>query len=208
MSREFKIDKDFYIEGEIIFNKDEFIIEPGLTVLVGCNGSGKTSLLNGIKETLENENIEFIYFDNRTQGDDRAVSHAGFIGDFDFLASAVMSSEGENIMLNLGKTVEKIGKKLRNNLSEFWILMDAVDSGFSIDGILDLKNVFNLILNDNRNTDIYIVAAANCYELANNESCFDVTNCEYISFKDYDEYKQFIINSRKLKDIRYKKTKE
>ena len=48
----------------------------------------------------------------------------------------------------------------------------------------------------------YIVVSANEYEMANNENCLDVCKGKYIKFKDYDEYKEFILESRKIKDSR------
>ena len=40
-------------------------------------------------------------------------------------------------------------------------------------------------------------------EFANGEQCFDVYNCKYRTFKDYDEYSKFICASREIKDKRY-----
>ena len=44
MSRIFKLNKDPYDTCEILFKKKEVEIMPGVTVLVGCNGTGKTTL--------------------------------------------------------------------------------------------------------------------------------------------------------------------
>ena len=57
------------------------------------------------------------------------------------------------------------------------------------------------------NKDLYIIVSANSYEMANNENCFDVMEGKYINFTDYNDYKKFIINSRKKKDIRKIKSK-
>ena len=102
MSREFKIEKDYYCRKETIFKKDKFTIEPNLTVLVGSNGSGKTTMITSIKHQLEENNIKFIYFDNLSQGGGTAISAAGFRGDNNLMASLLISSEGENILSNIG----------------------------------------------------------------------------------------------------------
>ena len=43
MRKAFKIPKDPCREGDILYKKSSITIEPGLTVLVGCNGCGKTT---------------------------------------------------------------------------------------------------------------------------------------------------------------------
>ena len=60
---------------------------------------------------------------------------------------------------------------------------------------MELKRV--TVIDDCKNTDVYIIVAANTYELARNEKCFDVVNGKYISFKDYEEYRKFILSGKK-----------
>lgn len=93
---------------------------------------------------------------------------------------------------------------------ERWFLIDAADSGYSIDNVIDLKRLLNLIQTDccALNKECYIVISANEYELASGEKCFDVNSGKYITFSDYEEYKKFILKSRKLKDRRYSKIEE
>lgn len=206
--RTFKVEKDYFDEGFNLFKKSNIKIEPGLTVLVGCNGTGKTTLLNHIKSELRNNHIIYLSFDNLFDGGSNARASAGFRGDMAWLATATLSSEGENIMMNIGNMAQKIGNTIRkhSDADEIWILLDAVDSGLSVDNIIDIKDLFNLIIEDTKktNTDVYIVISANEYELARNEQCFDVYNSEYITFKDYEDYRKFIIRRRRIKDKRYK----
>lgn len=210
MERKFKLIKDYYDDGDI-YNKSSITILDGLTVLVGCNGTGKSTLIQQIKDSLEKEKTPYISYDNLHDGGYNARSKAGFYGDFNFLASTLQSSEGENIMLNIGKFATSIGnfvkKQVDKKSTEIWILLDAFDSGFSIDNIIDVKrNLFDTILEDCKSKGIttYIVVAANSYELANGEQCFDVYRGKYIKFKDYEDYKKFILESGKLKYNRYK----
>ena len=53
--------------------------------------------------------------------------------------------------------------------------------------------------------ELYLVISANEYELARKESCFDVNKGKYITFKDYEDYRSFILNSRAFKENRIKK---
>lgn len=204
----FEIIRDYYEEKEYIYNKKNIEFEEGLTVLVGCNGSGKSTLLHQIKYLCKKENISCYYFDNLTEGGSNAREKAGFYGDVDFLAKSLCSSEGENINLNITNCASKIGNFVRKNKNskKLFILMDAVDSGLSIDYVIELKeDLFKVILQDTliKGIETYIIISANEYEMARNEKCFLVPDMKYKTFKDYDEYRDFIIESRNKKNKRY-----
>ena len=204
----FEIIRDYYNEKEYIYNKKNIELEEGLTVLVGCNGSGKSTLLRQIKDLCKKQDIPYYYFDNLTEGGSNAREKAGFYGDTMFLAQSLCSSEGENINLNMTNCANKIGKFVRNNKSakKIFILLDAIDSGLSIDYIIELKkDLFNTILSDasKKGIETYIIISANEYEMARNEKCFLIPNMTYKTFKNYDEYRDFIIESRNKKNKRY-----
>jgi len=219
MSRKFSLIKDPHVEGENVFKKDCITIKDGVTVLVGCNGIGKTSLIKEIKRELKKEEIPFVLFDNLNDGGSNARSASCFRGDFSFLAESMCSSEGENIVLNIMHIAKNLKRFIETGISkdflpenekvvnnERWILFDAVDSGLSIDNIIDLKEgLFKTILENSYRKDIYIIVSANEYEMANGEKCFDVYNGEYINFDNYEEYRKMIIESRDIKDKRNNK---
>ena len=230
MGRKFKIEKDYYDEGVVLYKKSTITLRPGVTVLVGCNGTGKTTLMKSIKSQLKKENVPCIYFDNLHDGGRNAISGAAFFEDFGFVATAMCSSEGENIVMNLGTVASRIGEFIRTGQDngkdakldrvfarllsheeeeekeipdERWILLDAVDSGLSIDNVLDVKEyLFKTILEDYQEGEVYIIVSANAYEMARGEQCFDVYNGKYVKFSDYEEYREFVLNSRKRKDER------
>lgn len=228
----FKIPKDPCREGDILYKKSPITIEPGLTVLVGCNGCGKTTFLNLIQEDLKRKKIPVIFFNNLLDGGSNAISSAAFHNDFSFVATAATSSEGENIMMNIGRMASNLrpfvqtGKAVskRNNLTnafamaggnsagseenpiskERWLLFDAIDSGLSVDNVVEIKkHLFDVVLSDAGDCDIYILVSCNEYELARGENCFDVRNGKYIRFVDYEEYRNFILKSAKEKETRY-----
>lgn len=231
MSRKFKVDKNYYEEDVVLYKKSTITLHPGVTVLVGCNGTGKTTLLKQIKCQLEKEKIPCISFDNLHDGGSKAISGAAFFEDFGFMATAMCSSEGENIVMNLGTLASRIGGFIRTGQdngreskldrafarllsneeeeekeipNERWIMLDAVDSGLSIDNVLDVKEyLFKTILEDYQEGEVYIIVSANSYEMARGEQCFDVYNGKYVTFSDYEEYRNFILDSRKHKDERY-----
>lgn len=233
MSRKFKLWKDPCDCGYDLWKRRTIEIENGVTVLVGCNGIGKTTLLNNIESSLKKDKIPVIHFDNFSDGGQNACSEKAFMEDFSFVAESVCSSEGENIVMNLCDFVGKLGNFVETGIdrtkynpfteifkkdldenndklsNERWILFDAVDSGLSIDNIIDLKEgVFKTIVEHKQDKKIYIIVSANEYEMANGEQCFDVYNGKYITFKDYEDYRSMILESKKWKEERIKARKD
>lgn len=205
MSRKFKLIKKYYDDDYDLYKKRSITINEGVTVLVGCNGIGKTTLLYQIKDQLKKDGIPFVSFDNLHEGGSKAVSAAGFYGDFGFMGNLMTSSEGEGIVLGLSKLASTLRTFIQTGESqterdrfsrsfakalwgdeaeekkkipnERWILLDAVDSGLSVDNVVDLKEcLFKTILEDDFDGFIYIVVSANEYELCRGENCFDVYN--------------------------------
>ena len=110
MSRIIKTWRDPYDAGFSTCRKKQIEIQQGLTVLVGCNGSGKTTLLHNIKSELKKEDIPVFYYDNEKDGGNNSISESIFYGNLSFTATALCSSEGENISLNLSKIASKLRK--------------------------------------------------------------------------------------------------
>lgn len=224
--------RDPYGEGFNTTRRKEIELKKGLTVLVGCNGSGKTTLLRNIEEVCKEEKIPVVDYDSR-EDEKSFKGEASLNSRFDLIAASMASSEGENINIMLGNLASKLGRFIHTGESikksdklakafrlasgldeekkeiesnERFILMDAVDSGFSIDNIIDLKQyLFKTMIEDaeKHNIDLYIIISANSYELANGEQCFDVMEGQYITFKDYEAYKKFILRTAEKKKKRY-----
>ena len=205
--REFKIIKDPNECGNLYY-KSSISFEPGVTVLIGCNGCGKTSLIRQIKHRLEKEDIPYVSYDNLHDGGANARSKAGFYGDLNFLAGSLCSSEGENIVMNMGNIAQQMSSLVRKKpeAQELWFLLDAVDSGLSIDNVVDLKEyLFKTVFEHNKGKDIYIIVSANAYEMCRGEKCFDTYLGKYVDIKSYDEYREFILKSRERKEKREEK---
>lgn len=230
MSRKIMLWKDPYDTGVSLFKRNTVKLNPGVTVLVGCNGIGKTTFMKNIQDNLKKNNIPVMRFDNLTEGGSNSRAESCAAGDFEFMAASMSSSEGENIVLNTIRFAGKIGEFIKTGTynsrakklakafaagldrnteeetvvsNERWILLDAVDSGLSVDNIVDLKEaLFKTILEYTDDKEIYIIVSANEYEMANGEACFDVCHGEYLTFKNYEEYRQFILDSRKWKEER------
>lgn len=224
--------RDPYDEGFSTCRLRQVTIKSGFTVLVGCNGAGKSTLLRNIKSELKKEDIPCHLFDNLHNGGANSRSINAFEENWEFVATSMCSSEGENINMNIGGLAKKLkefmvtgrisdrfsrigdafarvsGKKEYETpqTNERWLLLDAIDSGFSIDNVIETKDFFKMVINDfaDHGYELYIVVSANEYELANGEDCFDVMNGKYVQFKNYDDFKKFIMKSREKKDKRYK----
>ena len=226
--------RDPYDEGFSTCRRKEVEFKPGLTVLVGCNGSGKSTMLKNIKEELHKKKIPMFFYNNEHDGGSNSIEESLFLGNINFAATAWTSSEGENISLNLSKIASawrnfiltgevndwsaKVTKSFRKacEIDEIddkkitskkrFILLDAMDSGYSIDNVIEMKSLFDLVLEDSEKMgmETYIIVSSNEYELACNTDCFDVTEGKYINFSSYEDFKKFILHTRQKKDKRYK----
>lgn len=103
---------------------------------------------------------------------------------------------------------EEKEKKQVSPINERWILLDACDSGLSIDNVLDIKKHLFQPLLAAENYDVYIIVAANEFEMVNGEKCISLPSCEKKKFRNYEKYKEEILNSRKMKEERYRNTEE
>lgn len=227
MARKFKLWDDPYDTEYGLWKKKTLTIQPGVTVLAGCNGIGKTTLLHNLESDLKKKNIPVITFDNLHDGGQVSIGEALFNDNIELAATSMCSSEGENIVINMLEFSENLGnfirtgkvKPKRNPFAEIfkdkktepeevpnerWVLLDAVDSGLSIDNIVELKKLFDLVLETKGDTEVYILVSANEYEMANGEQCLDVYHGKYVTFKDYEDYRKLILDSRKWKDERRK----
>lgn len=206
--RTIKVWQDPFGTGLQPTKKKSIKFESGITVIVGCNGAGKTTLLANVRDELEGNRIPFIYYDNLTHGGDHANEEYGYYGMFDKLASRLISSEGEKIYDNLGENCATWGRFLtmcaEPYSNERWILLDAIDSGLSIDNIVEVKEMLKLVSDDAESLklDPYIIVSANSYEMAAGQRCLDVNSGEYRTFENYDDYREFILNTKREKDKR------
>lgn len=228
--RNIKTWRDPYDSGFSTTRLKNITLKSGLTIFVGCNGAGKTTLIHNIADVLKQEKIPYFKFDNLQDGGSKSIGEMIFRNQMSAAANIWTSSEGENITNNLypifskAKTFIETGENIYANRfakifnsdkdepvssNERWFLFDAIDSGYSIDNVIEIKSAFNAMIEDAKqsNIDLYIIVTANAYEMAHKENCFDVMSGKYITFNNYDEYKKFIIKTREKKEKRYANSK-
>jgi len=200
--KKLKLFKDYYGVGYSLYAKNTVTIQPGLTALVGCNGCGKTTFLRMCNDLIsKKKDALIINYSNLHDGGIMARDRATLEGRYDRLARLTLGSEGEAMSENLGTLVSDIGKQIRRSeAKEVWLLLDAMDSGYSIDNVIEMKDFFNFLQEQESNRTFYILLSANAYELARGERCLDVQEMKYINFDTYDDYRAFVLRSREKRD--------
>jgi hypothetical protein len=207
MSRKFQIPTDPYDEGVRLYARKDISLNPGLTTLIGCNGSGKSTLLMFLKDQLQKDpDILVMKYDDRYDGGHNLMEKMGFLEDFVGLSTMMTSSEGERIYVGLGHFIGSMRREIRrNHPKEVWILMDAVGSGLSIDKINEVKDFADIVVEDNAGIDVYFIVSTNEYEFADGTDCIDVTTFKHMTFNDYADYRNYILETAKRKEKRNEK---
>ena len=121
-------------------------------------------------------------------------------GDMTRLATSMTSSEGERIIVHLSRFVPKIKPAIEEVEREgktLLILIDAIDSGMSIDKLRDIAGMLNMIAKDIEGKNVYLVISTNSYELAKGR-CLNPRTGKYVSFGSYEEYANFICGFKKM----------
>ena len=198
----FTFSRDPYGEGENLRKKKSFDIEPGLTVLVGCNGAGKTTLLKNIRDYCKKNDIPYLFYNSIEKTSRHDVMRTA--EDISFIASMFTASEGEGTMIKLSDFAYDCGRLMKSSkdAKDVFILVDSLGSGFSIDGVLNIKeHLFSAILQSNtEERRVYLLVSANEYSLVEGENCFDVQECHYRKFSTYKTFKNFVLKSREKRN--------
>ena len=207
MSRTFTVPTDPYDDGVRLFKRKDVVFNPGLTALIGCNGTGKSTLLRLMEKQLKKQDDAVcLAYNDRTDGGNTLSGRFLHYGMMEDLARYALSSEGERIHQGIENFVSGIRRYvMAKSPKEVWILMDAVGSGLSLDKIREIKDFVGCMEEDPEIKELYFVVATNEFEFAINADCIDVTTFDHMLFSDggYAEYRDYILNTAEKKQKRY-----
>lgn len=222
-----KVWRDPYDCGVNITKKREIDFPTGLTVLVGCNGAGKSTLLMNIKDHCKKNNIPCVNYDNLHDGGHGALSEMFFYGNYSEGSYLLSASEGECVKRNASRFLSNLEGFIDDGFRDDFgyrfsmavsghdeseglnknvrvILLDALDSGLSVDSLVELREALDTFSAELEKTGLetYLIATANEYELTEGHRCLDVVSGEFKRFRGYNDYRRFIVSSRKKKEDR------
>ena len=190
--------------------KTKFLLKPGITNLIGCNGYGKSTLLKQIRAACKQKGIPVFYYDDRTDGGSRLIEKHMLCDNISAMAGMLMSSEGERVRAGVGSSAGPIRNfvhEARQRKDKRCVLLfDSVDSGASVDSIMDIKNAFNIVIEDTKDLELYLIVASNSYEMTLGLENFDPIKLSYRKkFSSYNAFSKFIMRTRTVVEERYRR---
>ena len=145
---------------KIISIKD---ISRPICLLLGPNGTGKSMSLKCMESELDKGNIKYVKY---------STSHNDIVHTtWDFDPNDIINafrSEGERMCASFDKWgAQKLVPLVLKTNEPLWILLDEIDSGLSIDRILQTVSIIKMIFAGEyqKNRQVQFVISCNSYEL-------------------------------------------
>ena len=198
----------------------DFDLLPGITVFVGCNGYGKSSTIEEIVSYMRDNKMPHLYYD-------ATVHDMDSVTDAQTLAYCFQSSEGERVSAIFSEfigAIRKMKSKCMETKSPLILLIDGIDSGLSIDMVIEVRKLLCTITDDCLESGVipYICIATNSYELceapeyfrinkyvgdrdmqrtltAKYFRCYDPYDFTPLEFDKYEKYRNYIMETYETK---------
>lgn len=206
IQRTFRLKRDYFGDHTRMFTYGNLSVTEGRTMLVGCNGTGKSTLLREIHQQLRTSKSPVRMYDGAGSGSGQRVAEMFMAANnAEGVAVALSSSEGEKCRLTFGQFLGGLQPFVRSCAgAECWLLFDGLDSGVSLDNVCEYRWVFEQIEKDAAEYDVtlFIVCTANTFAFVQGECSVDARTGNQYYFDDYEQYKEFVLASRKRLDER------
>ncbi len=186
----------------ILYKKPRFTFQPGVTMLLGCNRSGKTTLLRRMADVLRAEGVCVVEIMKQQMDNDMSwLSSGGSLEALSIQVSRGTTSEGEYAKLVLSGLLPKVGQAMRSGAKEIWLLLDGLDTSLSEDQLDDISGLFDAIVETApKDAELYLVATTNQFTLAKGRRAIRVGDARELTVKSFGAYRNCILQSAKARN--------
>lgn len=212
------IPREPYNRGQRVFLKSTLTLYPGITVLVGCNGIGKTTLLKYIQGYVAKEDPKAFLIAPNTKSEKEIL-----IANF-YSSGEMQSSNAWDLIRKLQFYIRAKGHEdtavphppyaIQSMLDcirrsdKVIVFGDNLDGCLSIDEIRafqrSLRECLNKFKKAHPTIPIYVILTGNSFEMVYDNLCIDAKTMKVMKFLKYEEYAGYVMHSRNLKNRREK----
>ena len=186
----------------VLYKNPTFRFEPGVTVLVGCNRSGKTTLVRRMRDLLRNEGVPSISL--LKQNIEGMLSELEFRGDIGALTTQVSrgsTSEGEFAKLAFAHLLPQVRHTIEKATDEAWVFLDGLDSSLSEDQLDQVRDLADAIVESAPpGIETYVVMTTNQFTLAKDRRCLRVTDGKEVRLDTFRAYRSCVLQSARHRE--------
>lgn len=216
-----------------LYNTDEITLSvKDINIIVGCNGFGKSTLLQEIRQQLvgikdirvitsfkklkdeeyKEDRPQYLYWDLVRDGHQNALSLYGFQGKMNRVVNSITSSEGQNIFRDFVTAYMETIKQAIENIEEHYtesnkifVLVDGLDSGLDVIRLREFIKGSKLQkenIKKDYGIDLIYILTSNSYELSENNLCIYPYDNTAMRFESYSDYVEFIASTIEMAENR------